>query len=244
MAPRLPRKPRAGLAAGILLTFLAIAPATAAHTGHAAGDYLLDIGWLTEPTFVAQPNAVQVTITDHDGAPVTDLAVGALSVVVSTANQDSQSLQLEPAFDAAEGTGPLGEYDAALVPTAPGNYTFHITGSIHGTAVDLTVTSGEATFDPVVGSSDLEFPAKLPNLIEVATRLDRIDSRIAALASADPGSAALAAAQSAADAARTAAASADRALLIAALVGGAGLVVAVIALALAMRAGRRGAGTA
>ena len=133
---------------------------------------------------------------------------------------------------------------AALVPTAPGDYTFHITGSIKGTAADLTVTSGEDTFETVVGSSDLEFPAKLPNLPEITTRLDRIDSRIAALASADPGSAALAAAQAATDAARTATASADRALLIGALVGGAGLLVAVIALALAIRAGRRGAGTA
>ena len=175
---------------------------------------------------------------------MTDLALEALSVVVSTAGQDSASLALAPAFDAEEGVGPLGEYDAPLVPTAPGEYTFHVTGSIHDTPVDLNVTSGDETFDPVESSSELEFPAKLPSLTEVATRLDRIDSRIEALQSADPGSAALAAAQAATAAANTAAASADRALLVGAVLGGGGVLLAAAALWLAMRAGRRGAGPA
>ena len=245
MAPRLRCMPLAGLTAASLLISLALAPAVAAHTGVEIGDYLVEVGWRNEPAFVGQPNAVQVTVRNHhDEQPIVDLGADDLSVVVSTADADSPSLPLVPAFDAQAGDGPLGEYAAAILPTAPGDYTFHITGSIHETAVDLTLTSGGETFDPVMGSSDLEFPAKLPNLTEVATRLDRIDARIVALQSSDPGSAALAAAQEASDAARTAAASADRALLVGTLLGGAGLLLAVAALALEMRAGRRGAGTA
>lgn len=241
---RFRRRPFAGAAIASFLIGLALAPAVAAHEAHAVGAFELEIGWLHEPAFVGQPNAVQVTIHDHDGKPVTDLALDALAVVVSTAGQASASLALTPAFDAVEAVGPLGEYDAAIVPTAPGEYTFHITGSIHGTAADLSVTSGDETFDAVETSSELEFPAKLPNLTEVATRLDRIDSRIAALQSADPGSAALAAAQGATTSANAAAASADRALLVGGVLGGAGLVLAALALVVAMRAGRKGSGTA
>jgi hypothetical protein len=240
MRPR--RLPLAAVLAGSVLA--ALAPGAAAHSGIQVGEYLLAIGWRTEPAFVGQPNAVQVAIAHHaDDSPVTDLAADALAVVVSTAGVASPPLALEPAFDAAEGTGALGEYGAALVPTAPGDYTFHITGSIHGTAVDVTLASGADTFDPVVGSGDLEFPDRLPSLDEVATHLDRIDARIAALQSAAPGSEALSVAQDAAAAAHAAAAAADRALLVGAVLGGAGLVFALAALVV-VRTGRRGSGPA
>lgn len=233
----------------LALTFAVVAAATLAapvlaHTGHDVGDYVVEIGWHNEPAYVGQPNAVQVSVSRHtDGAPVLDLGTQDLTVVVSTAGVDSPALPFVPVFDAAEKTGPLGEYDAALVPTAPGDYSFHVTGSIHGTAVDLTVASGDETFDPVIASSDLEFPAKLPTLTEVGTRLDRIDGRIAALQSADPGSggAALQAAQDAATAASAAAGTASTALTVGLLVGCAGLVVAVLSLFVALRATRRGA---
>ena len=248
MTHRIRRLPLAGPATAsflaALLAALALAPAASAHSGIEVGEYLVEVGWRNEPAYVAQPNAVQVTVVHHaDAKPVTDLALDALSVVVSTGGQDSPSLSLVPAFDAVESIGPLGEYDAPIVPTAPGNYTFHVTGSIHGTAVDLKLTSGAETFDPVAGSSDIEFPAKLSNLSEVSTRLDRIDARIAALQSAQPGSAALEAAKDAAAAAKSAKDTENQALLIGGLVGGAGFIVAVAALAIAMRARRGGAGS-
>lgn len=239
---------RASALALAVLASVALARPAAAHTGHEVGDYILEIGWRNEPAFVGQPNAVQVTISHHDdGAAVIDLPAGGLLVVVTTAGVDSPGLALEPAFDAEEKTGPLGEYGATLVPTAPGDYTFHITGSIHDTAVDLTVTSGDETFDPVIASTDLEFPGKMPTLTEVGTRLDRIDSRIAALQSAAPqpgtgDDGALQAAREAADVARAAVTQADKAFTTGLLIGGAGLVVAVLALFVAFRATRRGPG--
>jgi hypothetical protein len=222
---------------------LALASATAAHTHIEVGDYVLSIGWLNEPTFVGQPNGVEVTVEDHDEQPVTDLVEGDLMVVVSTAGQDSPSLPLAPGFNLEAGFGTPGQYDTELVPTTPGEYSFHVTGSIHDQPVDLTVTSGEDTFSPVRTSTDVEFPVKVPTLADVATRLDRIDGRIEALQSDAPGADALVAAEAAADAARTAGATADRALLTGLVVGGAGVVLAVIAIVVVLRAGRRGAGT-
>ena len=73
-----------------------------------------------------------------------------------------------------------GDYEAPLTPTVPGDYTFHLTGKVHGQAIDETATSSDSTFDSAVEATDIEFPTKLPSLSEVATRLDRIDSRLAA----------------------------------------------------------------
>jgi hypothetical protein len=242
MTPRTRHKALLVLPIGALLLSLAIVPPTAAHTGTEVGPFLLEIGWRTEPALVGQLNAVQVTIAVRDtGKTVLNLGPEDLKVVVSTAGVDSPALAFVPAFDAEEGKGPLGEYDAALVPTAPGDYTFHITGSIRGTDIDVTLASSDGAFDPVGGTSDLEFPVKLPSLTEVGTRLDRIDGRIAALQSADPGRGIL---DTAADTARKASDKADIALFVGAVVGGAGLLVAVIALVFAVRASRRGSGPA
>jgi hypothetical protein len=236
---RIPRL--AGLAAGLLIVSLATAPAAFAHTEQHVGDFHVLIGWLNEPALVGQPNAVQVTITDHDEKPVTDLGADDLKVVVSTAGKDSDPLPVLPAFDTEEGFGNPGEYHAELIPTAPGDYSFHLTGKIHDTAADLTIASGPETFDAIEGTSDLEFPVKQPTLTEVGTRLDRIDARIEALQSAAPGAETLAAATSAAQAATAAA---DRALLIGLVVGGAGVVLALAALLMAVRGARRTAGPA
>ncbi|HEY7526303.1 MAG TPA: hypothetical protein VIA82_05685, partial [Candidatus Limnocylindria bacterium] len=129
-----------------------------------------------------------------------------------------------------------GEYDAAIVPTAPGDYTFHVTGKIHDRPIDVTVTSGDETFNVVEGTADIQFPAKLPTLTEIVTHLDQVDSRISDLQNASPSRAALDAATSAAEDARKAA---DRALLIGGGIGLAGLIVGIVAAAMALRATRR-----
>ncbi len=240
------RRPIAGIALGsiLLVGSLALAPVAAAHEAFTAGTYSIEIGWLFEPTYVGQPNAVQFTIHDKDDKPVTDLGASDISVVVSTAGTDSPSLSFDPAFDLADGDGTFGEYDAAIVPTAPGDYTFHITGSIHGTKLDITGTSSADTFNSVVGSTDIEFPAKLPSMDEVSTHLDRIDSRIAALQSAAPAGGGDATAQAALATAQTASDSANRALLVGALLGGAGVVIGAAGLWLALKSRRKDAASA
>ena len=241
MLRRLRAAPSFAIASAFALASAAIiAPVTTAHSAQEAGDYTLEIGWLNEPAYVAQPNAVQVTVKDHRGLPVNDLGTDDLAAVVSTAGQDSPKLTFEPGFDAAEGEGPLGQYDAAIVPTAPGDYTFQITGSIHGTAVDLSVTSGPETFDAVQGSSDLQFPAKLPNLTEVATRLDRIDLRVQAVQSALPPQGIGAAATEALAASQDASDMAVLAMIVGVGIAAIGLVIALAALVIALRVRRAG----
>jgi hypothetical protein len=220
----------------LLLTLLS-SGTTSAHFPVTAGPYTIEVGWKNEPAYVGQQNAVLVIVTDADDKPVTDLPADALSVVVSTGGQQSTALPFEPAFNAAEGEGPLGEYDAAILPTAPGGYDFHITGTIHDQKVDLSVKSTD-TQEPVSGTSDIEFPTKLPSLTEIVTRLDRIDARIETLSAGGGNQAALDAALAAAAQARD---DAQFALIIGSSVGFAGLLVGALAVWLALRARQRSA---
>jgi hypothetical protein len=208
---------------GAVAALVVPAPALA-HVPKPAGDFTVEIGWKNEPALVGQQNAIVAIVTDAEGNPVIDLPEDALQVVVSTGGHQSDALTFEPAFDPHENEGPLGEYDAPLVPTAPGDYDFHVTGTIHGQPIDITVTAAE-TAEPVAGTSDLEFPTKLPSPAEIATRLDRIDARIQALGDGVT--------EADLDVAR---AEAQRALLIGAGVGFAGLVAGLFGVLLAVRA--------
>jgi len=231
----IPRKVAAALSGAALLC-LFVATGASAHVVEHAGPYHLEIGWQREPTYVGEANGVQVIITDARSKPVNDLKQDDLKVVVSTAGQQSGELTFDPAFDLEEAEGNFGEYDAPIIPTAPGDYTFHLTGNIRGQTVDITVTSGDKTFDAVKGTSDIEFPAKLPTLPEIVTRLDRIDARLAD--SQTPSGPTQASVDAAVASASEARASADRALLIGGGVGLAGILVAALALFVAMRATR------
>jgi hypothetical protein len=219
---------------GGTLSLLAAAPA-AAHVVEHAGPYTLEIGWQDEPTYVGAPNGVQVIVHDARDKPVDDLKTDDLKVVVSTGGQQSDELAFEPGFDLEEGFGTPGEYNAAILPTAPGDYTFHITGTIKGTKVDVTVTSSDETFDSVKGTSDVEFPTKLPTLPEIVTRLDRLNARVGT-PTGGPTQAAVDAAEARAADARQAA---DRALVAGLGVGALGVVAAAVAILMAYRANRR-----
>ena len=176
--PRLRRLTIAATTAGLFV--LVAAAATDAHVLKDFGPYSVALGWVTEPTYVGQVNAVQVVIKDKQGKAITDVPDGDLKVVVSAGGQTSAELSLTNKFDEDTGLGVPGDYEAPLTPTVPGDYTFHLTGKVHGQAIDETATSSDSTFNSAVEATDIEFPTKLPSLSEVATRLDRIDSRLAA----------------------------------------------------------------
>jgi hypothetical protein len=231
------------LAAGVVLALLAMTPSlAAAHILKTFGPYSVALGWKVEPTYVGSPNAVQVIVKDSKGNPVTDIPDGDLSVVVSIAGQSTAALSLNNAFDSDTGLGIPGDYEAPIDPTVPGDYTFHLTGKIHGVKVDETATSSDSTFNSVVDSSTVDFPTKLPSIADLTTRIDRIEARASAApgAGAGPDAATIAqGAQSAAADAATAAASANSsastALQVGVLVGAIGIILGGAALILSLR---------
>ena len=245
------RRPGVALAASAIAILL-VAGVADAHVVKSFGTYSLALGWVQEPTYVGALNAVQVVIKDPAGKAVTDLDDGDLKVTVTIGGKTSDPLPLLNKFDPDTGLGVPGDYEAPLIPTAPGDYTFHLTGSIHGTSVHETATSSDATFNSAVGATDIQFPNQLPALTDVVTRLDRIDARLADLPSPGTGAAASSAPAASAgptydqlDAANAAAANAQSAANQALLVGGAigvlGVITGLAALGVALRGRRQGA---
>jgi hypothetical protein len=161
-----------GLALGTIL------PASA-HEVRSVGAYEFTVGWLHEPAYADEQNAVQFLLKDSRGNPVTDLG-DTLKVEVIYQTQKMPALSLNPTFDPDTGLGMPGEYLASIIPTRPGNYTFHFTGSVKGQSVDQSFTSSPTTFDAVREPTAVEFPAQDPTRAQVSQRLDRIDARVAA----------------------------------------------------------------
>lgn len=148
-----------------------------AHEERKVGSYKLTVGWADEPAFVGSKNAVELVLKDAKGKPVLNLG-DTLKVEVIFGDQKSDLLPLEPSFDVEEGFGTPGDYQAALIPTRPGTYTFHFVGSIRGQKVDQRFSSSEKTFDSPRAPSDVEFPAKDPSTADLASRLERLSPRV------------------------------------------------------------------
>lgn len=208
----------AAVVAGTLLAVVSAAPAFA-HVVTKINGYQFVIGWQHEPTYTGIQNAVQIVIHDPTGNPVDDLSTPpSLKVTVSTGSQTSNPLDLEPSFDADTGFGTHGEFDAPVIPTSPGTYTFHVTGTLGGQPVDQKFTSSDSTFNNVVDPAPIQFPTKLPNAGDLATNLNRLSPRV---------DNALAAGKQAHDKANSADTLAIVALVVGAVLGVTGIVIGV-----------------
>jgi hypothetical protein len=168
------------VAATLLACALAFTVAPAfAHETATAGDLALELGWGTEPAYAGQLNTVQLIVTHKaDGDPINDPGAR-LTALVSYGDQQ-QEFAMTPTYDAAAGTGVPGEYAVLIIPTAPGDYSFHVTGKVEGVKVDLEVTSSPKTFSPVEDAQAAQFPVKVPGTDQVAQRLDKELARVAA----------------------------------------------------------------
>jgi hypothetical protein len=214
----------AGLA-GMLAVFTSAGPASA-HEERKVGNYMLAVGFGDEPAYAGTKNSVQMFLHNaKTDKPVIDLG-DTLKVDVTqgagSANDDSQKLtmSMEPDFEVGE-FGTPGDYRAFFIPTVPGTYTFHLTGSIKGQKVDEKFTSGPNTFADVDDPSQVQFPAKDPSGAQLSARLDREVPRL---------NTALAASQSRANKAEDAAGQARIIAIVGVVVGVLGLAAAGFAM--------------
>jgi hypothetical protein len=138
-----------------------------AHGHRDVGDLDWTVGWAVEPALVGQPNAVDLAITR--GATPLEGAEKGLKVEVSIGDETSDALDLTPVFDTP------GEYRADIIPTVPGDYTFHFTGELEGEKVDETFTASKDDFSLIEGTGDLAFPKKAPTNTELAERLENVE---------------------------------------------------------------------
>ena len=128
----------------------AIMPA-AAHEPRTVGDYDIEFGWHVEPAYTTLLNAGELFVHKagtEDGVTGLD---DTLQIEVSYGGK-SKTLKLYAVEDDA------GHYLADIIPTQPGDYSFHITGKIGDADFDQTFTSADGKFDSVNPVSDIQFP--------------------------------------------------------------------------------------
>jgi hypothetical protein len=126
------------------------------------GQYVMEVGFRDEPAYLGLLNAITLRVERYATGgtePVNDLAA-TLSAEVSKDGQ-VKALSLVPAGE--------GQYEAEFVPTATGDYTFRISGTIGEAAIDESVTSGPTTFNSVEPLAAIEFPQPLPDPLHVQT---------------------------------------------------------------------------
>jgi hypothetical protein len=194
------------------------------------------VGFGIEPAVSGEPNSVQLLL-EHDGEPVVDLG-DTLDVEVAFGDQ-TMAVPLEPFFEVGE-FGTPGDYRAWFIPTRPGQYAFHFSGTIDGEEVDETFTSSPETFGDIESPSDLQFPVQDPTTGELAERIDQEVPRLTdaidqSAADVDGAVAAVDGAVAAADQASDDASSAQTIGMIGLVVGALGLIVAIVAVVFSRR---------
>jgi hypothetical protein len=137
--------------AATLLALVALASpfVASAHESRDVGDYTFVVGFINEPALQDDTNGIRLSV-EMGEEPVVGL-FDTLRAQVLFGDQ-SREMTLTPAF------GEDGAYEAVVIPTEPGDYTFRFFGQIEGLEVDETFTSSPEGFDPVLALSELEFP--------------------------------------------------------------------------------------
>jgi hypothetical protein len=153
----------------LLALLLAGAATAAAHVTEESGPFEVEMGWAKEPPSVDGENFVEVGVSEAGGKPV-PVPAGALSVEVAYADT-AVTLPLVP-------TEEPGGLEAALTPTRPGTYAFHVSGTVHGQSLDVGATCSQSTFECVDAVAGNEFPVKDPSIGEMTRRLDRESDRV------------------------------------------------------------------
>jgi hypothetical protein len=156
-----------------------LAASASAHGEHKVDNYTVEVGFGTEPAYAGVTNSVQLIISNN-GRPVTD-AKG-LKVAVTTGDAEPREMVLQPHFGAD--FGEPGDYRAFFIPTAPGPYTFKVTGTLGGKKVDQSYTSGKDGFDEVTDPAEAQYPVQQPSGSQLTTRLDRETTRLNAAVAA------------------------------------------------------------
>lgn len=152
---------RWGLIAALAALALLLLPATAsAHERRAlsGGKYQFVVGFLNEPAVESFQNGIDLTVTDltqkdanGNGKAVEGLEKTLKAEVLFGGNA-KRAVTLETRF------GLPGKYAGYFVPTAAGQFRFHIFGTVNEQNVDETFESGPGRFSDVESLASLQFP--------------------------------------------------------------------------------------
>jgi len=143
--------------AAALTTIVGIGTASA-HEERELGDYSVEVGFRNEPVFTGEESGLEFFV-NRGGQPVEGLEDTLQAQV--TFGADTRDLEVTATF------GEPGAYQAIFFPTAAGQYTFRIYGTIEDLDVDEEFTSGPDTFGDVRDVTSGQFPIQFPATADV-----------------------------------------------------------------------------
>lgn len=182
----------------VLALVLMVAP-TLAHEHRHVGDFEITFGWRVEPAYAGMMNGPEISLAlasdghgetssghdeeedDHEESEehghadeaMIDLATLEVNLQAEVMFGDqSTTVIFRPAW------GETGHYIADLLPTLPGDYTFHVTGTIGDLVVDEIFSSADGNFSTTEPATDVMFPA-IPAVDNA--RIAALEARIAEL---------------------------------------------------------------
>ena len=158
-----------------------------AHEDRELGGYKLVVGFLHEPAYEGERNAVSLRVTkeseDAQEEPTAKAghAQHEPETVAVEGLQDTLQVEVTHVPSNVSATMDLravfndpGHYAADLIPTSPGHYRFRFFGVVEGEAIDATFDSraGGGDFDDVQVASAIHFPDAVasPRELESAVR--------------------------------------------------------------------------
>jgi hypothetical protein len=148
------------------------APASA-HERRTVGAYTFVVGWLDEPSYVGLLNGLDLTVTETASTKAVEGLEKTLKVeIISGGGAATLPLTLESRF------GLPGKYQAQVLPTKTGDYTFHITGTAGTQKVDERFESGPGRFGGIEDLAPLQFPSRVASNADLAAKLDDANTKL------------------------------------------------------------------
>lgn len=145
----------------------------AAHDRRAVGPYTFVVGWIVEPAYVGQLNALDLTVTETASTKAVEGLEKTLKAdLISGGGAATTPLTIATRF------GLPGKYQGQVVPTKIGEYTFHITGTVGTTTIDEKFESGPGRFGGIEDIAPLQFPNKVPSTGDLAAKLDDANAKV------------------------------------------------------------------
>jgi hypothetical protein len=161
-------------AVAVVMASLGIfASPAAAHERRAVGPYTFVVGWIVEPAYVGQLNALDLTVTETASTKAVEGLEKTLKAdLIVGGGAATMPLTIATRF------GLPGKYQGQVVPTKVGEYTFHITGTVGTTSIDEKFESGPGRFGSIEDIAPLQFPTKVPSTADLAAKLDDANTKL------------------------------------------------------------------
>ena len=145
----------------------------AAHERRNIGPYTFVVGWIVEPAYVGQLNALDLTVTETASTK----AVEGLEKTLKAELITGGGAAVMP-LTVASRFGLPGKYQGQVLPTKVGDYTFHITGTVGTMTIDEKFESGPGRFGGIEDIAALQFPNKVPSNSDLASKLDDANTKL------------------------------------------------------------------